>query len=175
MQPGNPGQDPYGQQNPNDPTASPDPYRQPPPQPYGQPGAGEPPQTQPGADQPPAAQPSPGQPRYGPAPGYPEPGHGGAGPAGGPGAPNNTLGLLALVFGIVAVPLGLCCGLFGAPFGIAALVLGFLGRNKADQGQATNRSQAMTGLILGAVGIVLAIISVIIGQLIDWREFTNTN
>jgi hypothetical protein len=146
MQPGNPGQDPYGQQNPNDPTAPADPYRQPPQpppaQPYGQPGAGEPP--------------------YGGGPG-----------GAGPGAPNNTLGLLALVFGIAAVPLGLCCGLYGAPFGIAAIVLGYLGKNKADQGQATNRSQAMTGLILGVVGIVVAIVNVALGQLIDWSQFTN--
>jgi Domain of unknown function (DUF4190) len=169
MQPGNPEQDPYGQQNPNDPTGPYDPHRQqpqpPPQQPYGQPGAGEPQYGQPG----------PGQPQYPPAPGYPAPGYGGGpGDAGGR-APNNNLGLVALVLGIAAIPFGLCCGLFGTPFGIAAIVVGYLGKTRADQGQATNRGQAMTGVILGAVGIVLAIINVAIGQLVDWREFTNTN
>ncbi|HEX7743801.1 MAG TPA: DUF4190 domain-containing protein [Micromonosporaceae bacterium] len=171
MQPGNPGQDPYGEQNPQDPTAPPNPYAQPPQSPgqpaYGQPGAGQHPYAQPQQD-PWSAQPTSGQP-YGAAPGYPPPGYGVPGQP----PPNNTLGLLAMIFGIVGIPLGVCCGLFGTPFGIAGVVLGILGLNRANQGQATNRGQALAGLICGAVGIVLAIVAFILGQVIPWEDFMN--
>ncbi|MEV0393401.1 DUF4190 domain-containing protein [Polymorphospora rubra] len=199
MQPGYPGQDPYGKQ-PQDPNAPQyqDPYAQP-QQPYGQPTSGQP-YGQPTSGQPaygqpvsgdPYGQPTSGQPAYGqpvsgdpygqpsyqdpyaqqqPTSGQPygaAPGY----PAASYGAPassqNNTLGLIGMIVGIVALPLAFCCGLFSLPFGIGAIVLGFLGKNKADQGQASNRGQAMAALICGASSIVLAIIMVIVGQMID--------
>jgi hypothetical protein len=82
-----------------------------------------------------------------------------------PSAPNNTFGLVSLILGIVAIPL-VCCFYIGIPIGIAAGVLGFLGKQKADQGLATNRGQAMAGLICGAaavaLGILLLILSVVV-------------
>lgn len=117
--------------------------------------------------QPGAPGPDPQQPPQNP---YEQPAHGGAGAMGQPQGQNNTLGLIAMILGIIAIPLGLCCGLFGSPFGIAAIVLGFLGKKKADEGQASNRGQAMAGIICGAVGIVLGIISVALNQLINWEN-----
>lgn len=77
---------------------------------------------------------------------------------GAPGAaPNNTLGLVSMILGIAAIPL-ICCFYLGVPVGIAAAVMGFMGKQKADQGQATNRGQAMAGLITGAIAAVLGII-----------------
>jgi hypothetical protein len=145
MQPQNPDNDPYGQQPPpygNQPPSGnqPPPYGSQPP-PYGQQ-----PSYPSGEYTPPTTS---GQP-YGAGGGY-----------GAPTAQNNTFGLIALILGIVSLPLALCCGLFSLPFGIAAIVLGVLGQKKADQGQASNRGQARAGLITGAVAVVLAVLSFI--------------
>jgi hypothetical protein len=72
-------------------------------------------------------------------------------------APNNTQGLIAMILGIAAIPL-LCCFYLGVPVGITAGVLGYLGKKKAEQGLATNRGQAMAGLILGAVAVGLGVL-----------------
>lgn len=76
------------------------------------------------------------------------------------GAPNNTLGLIALIAGIAAIPL-LCCFYLGIPVGVAAIVLGYLGKQKADQGLANNRGQAQAGLICGAVAVGLGLLLLI--------------
>jgi hypothetical protein len=184
MQPGQPGpgQDPHSQ-NPSDPFAEPgygqmptypDPYAQPqqptqyPPQ-YPQPGYGQPGQ--------PYGDPYAGTPQGGQYPGgYPGGAYPGAQypgaqyPGGGYSvpmmpptqtAPNNTLGLLAMIFGIVSIPLGVCCGVFGGA-GIAGIVLGILGLRKANQGLATNRGMSIAGIVCGAVGLAAGIIITII-------------
>jgi hypothetical protein len=93
--------------------------------------------------------PPPPPPYYGPPPG---------GVPGGPaGPPQNTQGLVGMILGIAAIPLICCCGL-GIPVGIAAAIVSWLGLQKANQGLATNRGQAMAGLICGAVAAVLGII-----------------
>ncbi|WP_405100538.1 DUF4190 domain-containing protein [Micromonospora sp. NBC_01412] len=180
-----PGQDPYGQQ-PNDPNQPQynDPYAQQPPQapygqqptsgqPYGQDPYGQQPQApygqQPAAGQPygqqptsgqPYGQPAPGQPYgqdpyaqqpYGAAPGYPNAGYPQAQ------GQQNTLGLVSMILGIASIPL-VCCLYLGVPVGIAAVVTGYLGRQKANQGLASNDGQAKTGLICGAVGVGLGIV-----------------
>jgi hypothetical protein len=83
--------------------------------------------------------------------------------------PNNTLGLTSMILGIVSIPLCICFGL-GGLVGAAAAVLGHLGKQKADQGLATNRGQAMTGFICGLIGAglgVLYLILAVIGNVID--------
>ena len=83
-------------------------------------------------------------------------------PAGAPGAaPNNTFGLISLILGIAAIPL-VCCFYIGFPLGIAAAVLGYLGKQKAEQGLATNRGQAMAGLICGLSAVGLGILFIIL-------------
>lgn len=115
-----------------------------------------------------AYQPYPGYPSY---PGYPglpggpgHPGHPGypMGPYGAWGsgvAPRNGLGVTALVLGIVGTVLGVACfGAFlGVPVGIAALIFGIAGVRKANRGEASNRGQAMAGLILGVVATVVSL------------------
>ena len=111
------------------------PYGQQPGQPYGQ---------QPYGQQP--GQPY-GQPAYGqPAPGYQQ-------PYGQPAAKSPILSILSLVGGIVGIVINLAWGI-GVLFGIAAVVLGFIGRNKEPQA----RGFWLTGIILGFVSIVIAII-----------------
>lgn len=75
--------------------------------------------------------------------------------------PSNGLGLAAMIVGIAALPL-LCCFGFGLLPGIVAVVLGFLGKQKADQGEATNRGQALAGMICGGVAVVLGLFGTIL-------------
>ncbi|MFI7573412.1 hypothetical protein [Micromonospora sp. NPDC049497] len=167
-----PGQDPYGQQPHQDPTAPP-----PPPAPYGQqPSSGQPydpyaqpptsgqpwgqqqPYQDPYAPQPygqqPYGQQPYGQPSYGGTPMYPNAGY----PA--PGGQQNTLGLVSMILGIASIPL-VCCYL-GLPVGIAAVVTGWLGKQKSAQGLANNSGQALAGLICGGIGAVLGILYIVL-------------
>ncbi len=114
-----------------------------------------------GMNQPPAGQSPPGQP-YGQRPGAQMPYSGytpqqpsyqnapytGGGMGWGANASKNALGGWALGTGIAGV---LCCGIAAVP----ALILGIQGRKAADEGLATNRSMATTGMVLGIVGIAL--------------------
>ncbi|MFG3696896.1 DUF4190 domain-containing protein [Micromonospora sp. NPDC047620] len=211
MQPGYPGQDPYGQQphqdptaphhdpyappaaapygqqpisgQPNDPYAAPqNPYGQPPTsgQPYGQPPTsgqpyGQPPTSGQPYGQPPTSgqpygqPPTSGQPygqqpyqdpyaqqAYPPPPMYPNAGFAGKGP----GQQQNTLGLVSMILGIASIPL-VCCYL-GIPLGIAAVVTGWMGKQKAAQGLADNQGQALAGLICGAIGAVLGLLQIVL-------------
>ncbi|MFU8851646.1 hypothetical protein ACNAW0_11790 [Micromonospora sp. SL1-18] len=164
MQPGYPGQDPYGQQpqDPNAPQQPHDPYAQPPVAPqYGQqPTSGQPYGQQPTSGQPygqqPYQDPYAQQQPYGAVPTYPNAGY----PQGQGQGQNNTLGLVSMILGIASIPL-VCCFYLGIPVGIAAAVTGYLGRQKAAQGLANNDGQAKTGLICGAVGAGLGILLII--------------
>ncbi|GAA1816083.1 hypothetical protein HC028_10060 [Planosporangium flavigriseum] len=165
MQPGYPGsgQDPYGQQQPYvDPYAQPQYQPQQPQQPQpeqqgAQPPAGDPYGQPPQAPQyqDPYAQPTSGSP-YPPAAPYAMGGYGA--PMGAPPQQNNTQGLVAMILGIVSIPMAVCCSIVGIPMGIAAIVLGILGIKKADAGQASNRGQALAGAICGGAGILVAIV-----------------
>jgi len=156
MQPGNPGPDPYGQQ-PHDP------YGQQPTS--GQPAYGQPQYQDPYGQQPTSGQPAYGQPQYQdpygqqPTSGQPYPGAGYG--ASGPQPQQNNLGLISMILGIASIPFVCICYL-GVPLGIAAMVLGFLGKQKADQGLAANRGQAMAGLICGASALILTVLLVVL-------------
>jgi hypothetical protein len=149
MQPGYPDQDPYGQQPPQDPTAPPQPH-----DPYGQPPAAPQYGQQPYQD--PYAQQQPyGAAQY-PVTGYPQ-----------PQGQQNTLGLVSLIVGIASIPLA-CCVFIGIPAGIAGVVTGYLGRQKAAQGLADNDGQAKAGLICGAVGAGLGILWIILNSVLNF-------
>jgi hypothetical protein len=85
-----------------------------------------------------------------PYPPQPQPGSAGA-------APNNTLGLIAMIVGIASIPLACCFGA-GTVLGIIAVILGYMGKGKAEKGEATNGGQARAGLICGFVGIGIGIL-----------------
>ncbi|NJC70218.1 DUF4190 domain-containing protein [Planosporangium thailandense] len=180
MQPGYPGsgQDPYGQQPPyTDPYAQPQYQPQQPQQPPADPTAaptGQQPE-QPPQYQAPYPPPASGEPYPTSGPGYPSatpyPIAGYGAPTGTP-QQNNTQGLLAMIFGIVALPGALCCSIVGLGLGIAAVVLGRLGMKKAEAGQASNRGQALAGVICGAIGAVLAIVSIILVFVLRLNNFS---
>ncbi|GAA1440020.1 DUF4190 domain-containing protein [Leifsonia poae] len=146
----------YGQQAPYGQPAYGQPaYGQQPQQPYGQPG-------QPGA---PAYGQQPqqpyGQPAYGqPAPGYAQPYA--------PQVKSPVLSILSMVGGILSVVLAWVYGL-GFPFGVAAVILGFIGRKK----EPAAKGFWLTGIITGFVGIAIAIVewAVIIIALIAFSTY----
>jgi len=111
---------------------------------------------------PPTGAPEPAAPEYGApvygAPAYTEP------PA--PVAGRNGMAIGALVVGIVGVVLAFCLPPLGLVLGVVALVLGFLARRKAAVNGGAG--QAMAGIILGAVSIVLAVVVLaVFGSLVN--------
>jgi hypothetical protein len=86
----------------------------------------------------------------------------GYGPPGAPPQPDNTRGLIGMILGIVSIPVA-CCAIIGLLTGGAGVVLGGIGLRRVAAGQATNRGQALAGVICGAVGIILSIISGVLG------------
>ncbi|MEV0896191.1 DUF4190 domain-containing protein [Actinoplanes sp. NPDC049802] len=78
-----------------------------------------------------------------------------------PSASDNSQGLIAMILGIVSIP-ALCCFYLGVPLALAAIVLGFLGKQKADRGLAGNRGQAVAGIACGIATLALAVVFVIL-------------
>jgi len=75
------------------------------------------------------------------------------------GGPNNILGWLAVIFGIVGT--GCCCCWFldGAPFlgGIPAVILGFLHLQRVRQHRASMRWLGWVGIVLGVIALLGAL------------------
>jgi hypothetical protein len=147
------------------------PYGQPP---YGQPGYGQPPYGQPGYGQPPYGQPGYGQPGYG-QPGYGQPGSGQP-PYGQPGygdpagqqpygshaypgyaRPRNGKAVAAMWTGIGSLVLSFCCG--AGVLGLVPIVLGVKARSeiRAGGGQQEGDGMAVTGIVTGAVAVLLSL------------------
>jgi hypothetical protein len=100
-----------------------------------------------------------GEGSYGQAPGHGQAqGYGQGDPYGSP-APRNGLGLAALVVGILSIVLGLVpvFGVLGF-LGVVAVILGIVGLSRVRKGLATNRGAALTGLVLGVLSVVLALV-----------------
>jgi hypothetical protein len=68
---------------------------------------------------------------------------------------DQTLSIIALVLGILSVVV--CC-YGGIPFGIPALIIGFLGYNNANKNsqQYGGRELALAGMVLGGIGFLIA-------------------
>ncbi|MFJ9414486.1 DUF4190 domain-containing protein [Streptomyces sp. NPDC101227] len=80
----------------------------------------------------------------------------------------NGLGVAALILGIIGALSGIPMFLFwlAGPLGILSLIFGIVGMGRAKKGQATNKGVAITGTILGALSIILAIVGVIVSVLV---------
>ena len=76
-------------------------------------------------------------------------------------SPNQTLAVVSLVLGIVGNVF--CC--YGFPFGVAALITGFIGFNNSNKDPLRygGRGLAIAGMILGAVSIFVMLLFVLIG------------
>jgi len=138
------------------------------------------PHNQPGSPYPPAPggypPPPPGQGGYPPPPGYnpssgyppPPPGYNYSGGYPPPPAPysgypapagglRNGMGVAALIVGLLSLP-AIFTVLGGLVLGVAAIVLGILGRNRAKKGEANNGGIAVAGIVLGAIGVLLSVV-----------------
>lgn len=76
---------------------------------------------------------------------------------GGPQKPPTTLSLLALIFGIIGIPISCCYGA-GLLFSLAGVVLGHLGLKREQA-----RGMALGGLITGYVGLGVVLVWIVIG------------
>lgn len=66
----------------------------------------------------------------------------------------NGLAVAALVIGIVS----LCLGPFGIVGGIAAVVMGVIGKGKADRAEAGGGGLAIAGIVTGGLAVLLGIV-----------------
>jgi len=97
-----------------------------------------------------------GQQGYPAAPSYPSaPGYYGTG-----GTEQNSLGVWALVLGIAGF---VCIGIFGS---IPAIILGKKAKRAAAEGRANNPGMGTAGVVMGWIGVVLTIISIVVSAII---------
>ena len=71
-----------------------------------------------------------------------------------PVGPKNGLGIASLVVAIIA----LISVVGGVVLGIVAVILGFLGWQRAKRGEATNGGIAIAGIVLGILSIIEALV-----------------
>lgn len=69
----------------------------------------------------------------------------------------NGLGIASLVLGIIGILMSCCCGLFGIPLPIAAIITGVMSLKTPGKGMG------IAGIIMGGIGLLLVILSLIIG------------
>jgi heme/copper-type cytochrome/quinol oxidase subunit 2 len=74
----------------------------------------------------------------------------------------NGMGTAALVLGIVAI-LTSWLWFVGPVLAVLAIIFGFMGRGRANRGEATNRSSATAGLVTGIVSLVLTGALLVVG------------
>jgi Protein of unknown function (DUF2510)/Septum formation len=79
-------------------------------------------------------------------------------------SPRNGLGIAALVLGIIGVVVGIIPFFFwlAVILGVIGLIFGFIGRGRANRGEATNGTMALWGIITSAVAVVLSIVGLVI-------------
>lgn len=75
---------------------------------------------------------------------------------------NNTLGIIGLVTGIMAL-LFFCCPILGVILGAVALVCGIIAKGQ-------NQKFALAGIIMGIIALLLSIGIWAAGSIIDWEE-----
>lgn len=81
-----------------------------------------------------------------------------------PAAPRNGLGLAALIVGIVSLLVALIpvVGLVGGLGGVVAIVLGVIALVRVRRGVATNRGVSITGVVLGGLAVVAAVVWLVV-------------
>lgn len=89
---------------------------------------------------------------------------------------NQSVGLAvaSMVLGILSIIL-FCLWFVSIPLGIVAVILGFIAKGKADRGEAGGKGLALTGMICGAIGLLIAIgillFALIFGkQVAGWQQ-----
>jgi predicted Zn finger-like uncharacterized protein len=68
------------------------------------------------------------------------------------------LAVLSLILGILSLPMACCCGLFSLPCTLGATITGSIALKNPD-----GKGMAVTGMVLGIIGLVLSVVMVAIG------------
>jgi hypothetical protein len=92
------------------------------------------------------------------ADGNPQPGE--------PKPPGEGFGIAALSCGGLSILASLCCLFVSLPLSVAAIITGSIGL------KSPARRMALAGLILGVIGLLLTIGSVVLGIVLNWDELT---
>ena len=79
----------------------------------------------------------------------------------------NTLAIVAVVCVVIGIVMSFCCGLFGIPVDLAALVCGGIALSQINRTRENGRGMAIAGLALGGLGIVLSIVMMMLGAAIQ--------
>jgi hypothetical protein len=74
-----------------------------------------------------------------------------------PAAPSNGMGVASLVLGIIGTVL-FFTSVLAIILGVLAIIFGAIGRARASRGEAVNGGQALAGLILGVVAVIVGTI-----------------
>lgn len=75
----------------------------------------------------------------------------------------SRIGVVSMIFGIAAIPTAVCA-LLGLVLGAVGIVLGLIGIRRAADGRPVNRRMASTGVICGAVAIILSIVVAVVSS-----------
>ncbi len=80
---------------------------------------------------------------------------------GGPQPQNHGLAIASLIVGIISVFPGCCCGGFGMPLPIAAIVMGIIAHQKikAMPYEYTGGGFAIAGIVLASLGLMFDVFS----------------
>lgn len=74
----------------------------------------------------------------------------------------NGFGIAALILGLLALVLSWTI-IGGIVLGLLALIFGLLGRARVKRGEATNGGLSVAGIVLGIIGLLIAIGIVVFG------------
>jgi Domain of unknown function (DUF4190) len=88
-----------------------------------------------------------------------------------PAAPAATTGrrsgraTASMILGIISIPAAIL-PIIGLVVSIVGLVLGFIARRDIDRRGLTNRGQAVAGIVLSSIGLVLTIANMVAGAIL---------
>jgi len=74
----------------------------------------------------------------------------------------NNVATFSLIFGVISVIIALFIPSGAAILGLAAIVLGFLGLRAVKANGLQGRGQAITGIVLGVIGVVVPIFMIVV-------------
>jgi len=75
-----------------------------------------------------------------------------------PGLPTSAACIASLVLGVLSIVFA-AVGYFAFVAGAAAVVFGIIGIGRANEGSVSGRGLAVAGILLGAVGVVFALLT----------------
>lgn len=87
------------------------------------------------------------------------------------GASTSGMAIGSLICGILSIGL-FCMWFLAVPLGAIAIILGIIARGKINRGEATGAGLAMTGIITGAIGLLVSI-ALIAGAFMFQDELQN--